>query len=202
MKRLLDSQAVDTSYKIGLRTLVIAGIIINILVSIIVVMAAQKIFNNMPMLMIITIVVLLLLVTVEAYFLLGFLIKPINVAAKRLVRLAEGDLHSDLIHHTYLTETSVMVRALNSVVKVNNEYIEEIKRVLKELEDKHLFVEVSKEFKGDYAAIKESLLKIVDFLNNTMSIIKRSSYCRRQFKSSFIRRHSAFSRCRGAGQLN
>jgi hypothetical protein len=47
-----------------------------------------------------------------------------------------------------------MVRAMNSVIEVNNQYIDEIKRVLGEVENRNLTIEVKKNFMGDYATIK------------------------------------------------
>ena len=166
---------VDTKYKIGLRTLIIAAILLHVLISLVVFYFATSIFDNKPLPMLITGVILIVFVGLDSYFLLGFLIKPINLATKRLLLLAEGDLGSDKVTHTHLTETSVMVRALNAVIGHNNQYINEIKRVLHEVENKNLAVEVDVDFIGDFSAIKTSLVNITKFLNDTMEQIGASS---------------------------
>ncbi len=175
MKNFVHSQTVDTRYKVGLRTLIIVGVLFNVLLSVAVTLLAGSIFDYKPVPMIITIGILLIFSTADSYLLLGFLIKPLTVATKRLILLAEGDLTSSKARHTHLTETSVMVRAMNSVIDINNEYVNEIKRVLQELENKNLTVEVDKNFVGDYATIKSSLINISDFLNNTIDVIGTNS---------------------------
>jgi methyl-accepting chemotaxis protein len=68
-----------------------------------------------------------------------------------------------------------MVRAMNSVIDTNNQYISEIKRVLNEIENRNLAVEVPADFIGDFSVIKTSLVHIIEFLNETMEKIKLSS---------------------------
>jgi len=167
---------VDTKYKIGLRTLINAAILIHLLISLVVFYFVTPIFNNKPLPMLITGVILMIFVGLDAYFLLGLLVKPITLSTKRLLLLAEGDLKSGSIQEkTSLTETCIMVRALNAVIDHNNQYINEIKRVLHEIENKNLTVKVDADFYGDYSAIKTSLVNIVEFMNNTMRQIGVSS---------------------------
>jgi methyl-accepting chemotaxis protein len=175
MKSFGNSMYVDTKYKIGLRTLIIVGVLFNVILSIAVFYFVGQIFNHKPLPMLITTAILILFSLLDSYYLLGFLIKPINLAARRLLLLAEGDLRSDRVAYTHLTETSVMVRALNTVIDNNNKYINEIKRVLHEFENKNLAVEVKTDFIGDFSAIKTSLVNIIEFLNDTMGQIRSSS---------------------------
>jgi hypothetical protein len=91
MKNLLISQTVDTRYKISLRTLIIVGVLFNVVLSIAITLVAGKTFDYRPLPMTITIGILILFSAFDSYFLLGFLIKPITLATRRLVLLAEGD---------------------------------------------------------------------------------------------------------------
>jgi len=175
MKKLGNSQLVDTRYKIGLRTLIIVGILVELLISIVILVIAGIIFSNRLVPMLITIGIVFLFTILYSYFLLGFLIKPITMATNKLLSLAEGNLANDKMKHTHLTETSVMIRAINSVMDNNSQYINEIKRVLNEIENKNLDIEVEKNFSGDYSAIKTSLKEIIEFLNDTMGLIGNSS---------------------------
>jgi methyl-accepting chemotaxis protein len=175
MKRLMNSSVVDTRYSIGLRPLLIAGVLVNVIAAMIVSLYLPSWFNNRIIPIVLTIGIVIIFFGFEAYFVFGLFVKPITTAAKRLVLLAEGDLKSSPAKHTYMTEASVLVRAMNSVIEMNSKYINEIKRVLNEVENKNLTVEVKSDFVGDFAEIKASLVEIVDFLNDTVQTIRKSS---------------------------
>jgi methyl-accepting chemotaxis protein len=175
MKSFGSSTVVDTGYKIGLRTIIIFGVLLNVIITIAVIWITGHFFNLRLIPVLIAAGIVILFSVFDSYFLLGFLIKPIKLATNRLLLLAEGDLRSEKVKHTHLTETSVMVRAMNAVIDINNQYINEIKRVLKNVENKNLAVEVDANFAGDFSAIKTSLTNIITFLNDTMRQIGTSS---------------------------
>lgn len=175
MKHFGTSQVIDTRYKIGLRTLITVTILINLVIAVVVILLAEHGFNYKPLPIILTGALIFILIAIECFVLLGLLTKPIKMSINRLLLLADGDLTSSNIEYTYLTETSVMIRAINSVINVNKQYVDEIKRVLGEIETKNLNIEVDRNFSGDYATIKTSLINIIDFLNETMATIGNSS---------------------------
>ncbi len=175
MKKLMDSKVVDTRYKVKLRTLIILGTLIHVLITGFAVFFVGKATNYQTVPLMITITLAALLTIIDAYLLLGALIKPITLATKRLVMYAEGDLSSNALPYTQLTEASVMVCALNSAIANSTQYEHEIQRVLKEVVNRNLTVEVKGDFLGDYLGTKLSLIEIIKVLNSILLQIGHSA---------------------------
>lgn len=174
MKKFIESNVVDTNYRIGLRTLIIFGIVIHVLIAAFAIFFVGKATDYKIAPVMITICLVTLLTIIDSYFLLGFLIKPINLAIKRLVLFAEGDLNSDPLPFTHLTEASVMVCALNSAITNNTQYEHEVQHILSEMVNKNFAVEVKGNFLGDFLKTKLSLIEIVKVLNSTLLKISQS----------------------------
>ncbi len=175
MKKFIESDIVDTNYKIGLRPLIILGVVIHVIIAAIAIIIVGKATDFRTVPMIITVLVVVLLGIIDEHLLLGFLIKPISLATRRLVSFAEGDLNSEMLPYTHLTEASVMVSALNTAIANNTQYELEIQHVLKEMASKNLAVEVNGKFLGDFIATKYSLIEIVKVLNSTLLQISQSA---------------------------
>lgn len=176
MKKIGDSNTIDSSYKIGLRTLILTVIILFCITSAVVTFFSLKIFNYRLIPVSITISATIVLMGFIGYYLLGYLINPIINTTKRLLLFSEGQLNGDTLQSTNLTEVGVMVRSLNSVLQLNKLYIDEIKDVLNQLEQKNLCTDIRCSFIGDYKSIELSLLEIIQFLNVTMQTIGNSSH--------------------------
>lgn len=174
MKKFIESNVVDTNYRIGLRALIILGIVFHVLIASFATFFVGKATDSKIAPAIITIFLVTLLAIVDSYFLLGFLIKPITMAIKRLVLFAEGDLASDELPYTHLSEASVMVCALNSAIANNTKNEHEIQHILSEMANKNLSVEVKGDFLGDFLKTKLSLVEIVNVLNSTLLKIRQS----------------------------
>ncbi len=100
--------------------------------------------------------------------------KPLRRVTKRLAQLSDGDLHSPVEVEATRDETEVLSRALSQTVLSINSYTSELSRVLNELSKSNLDVSVDGEFRGDFIVMKDSLNKIVKFLNLIMQSIQRS----------------------------
>lgn len=175
MKKYMESKVVDTNYKIGLRTLITLGIEVNILIAALVIIFVCKVTDFQITAVLIAFALATLLTASEAYFLLGFLIRPIEKAIQRLVLFAEGDLNNEQLPYTHMTEASVMTCALNSALANTAEHEKIIQQVLREMANKNLAVEVEGDFLGDYINTKSSLTEIVEVLNSTMLKISQSA---------------------------
>jgi methyl-accepting chemotaxis protein len=100
---------------------------------------------------------------------------PIVNTTNRLVKVAEGDLYGEMPTTHRGDETQILNDAMINTVKEFSAYIKDIERFLSELSDGNLNVTSDLEYIGDYAQIKESLLRIRDNLNTTISGIKEVS---------------------------
>ncbi|MCI1965156.1 MAG: methyl-accepting chemotaxis protein [Oscillospiraceae bacterium] len=100
---------------------------------------------------------------------------PILAVCNRLKLLSTGDLHTDTIKVKAKDETAVLASALNKTVIGLRGYIEEIRKVLREIAYGNLLVQNQNQFKGDFIPIEKSLNFIIEALNNIMSQINGSS---------------------------
>ncbi len=94
---------------------------------------------------------------------------PIGKTAKRMIGLADGNLHDGVdISHTG-DELEMLTNTLNTTVTSVNGYISEIDRVLSHIASGNLDVDTEGEYKGDFGLIRDSLRHIISSLNETMS---------------------------------
>ncbi len=101
---------------------------------------------------------------------------PLGRVTSRITTLAEGDLHSSIEVENTRDETQTLSMALLNTVNSVNSYTSELTRVLTELSQSNLDVSVSGEFHGDFVVMKESLNKIITFLNEIMhSLLQAAS---------------------------
>lgn len=175
MKKFMESKVVDTSYRVGLKTLIILGVIIHLVITSIAILLVGKLTSYKIIPITITIFLAIIITSINSNILLSFLIKPITSALRRLVLFSEGDLNVETLPSSGLTEASVMISALNSAISNNNKYQREVQRVLKEIENYNLSVEVKGDFLGDFNATKLSLIKIINVLNSTLLQISQST---------------------------
>ncbi len=99
-----------------------------------------------------------------------------------LERLSRGELKCDIViekadadteelHKVYSKIADNLGGAINEIKK----YIEEIAKVLGEMSDGNLCVEITSEYKGDFMALKTSINGIVNALNTVLSDINTAS---------------------------
>ena len=101
--------------------------------------------------------------------------KPITDSAQRLKLLADGDISSPTPTCDRNDETLVLIGSLEETVKNLHSYIEDIHTVLSGVADGNLLVKSDTDYKGDFAAIKDSLVMILSSLNSTFVEVDRAA---------------------------
>lgn len=101
--------------------------------------------------------------------------RPVKACADRLVLLSEGDLHTEVPEANSKDEVGVMLSSLKSTTDFLNDAINDIGRGLGEIAKGNLTVTTSFLYKGDFEALKESILTILASLNDTLGQINQSS---------------------------
>lgn len=95
---------------------------------------------------------------------------PIRVSSDSLRLMAQGDLKTE--HESVRTrsdETGALITAFDKTREQLNSYIGDIDTILAGITEGNLNQEVSLEYAGDFATIRNSLTSILDSLNTTMS---------------------------------
>ncbi|MGN0666809.1 MAG: methyl-accepting chemotaxis protein [Huintestinicola sp.] len=100
---------------------------------------------------------------------------PITKACSRLQLLAGGDLESPSPATNRNDETYVLLSSLSNTIERMKNYINDIKMVLNAVSAGDLRVKSQAEYSGDFAAIRDSLEKILFSLNNTFSDVNRAA---------------------------
>ncbi len=101
--------------------------------------------------------------------------QPLGRVTSRIATLAEGDLHTSIEVETTRDETQTLSQALANTVQSMNSYTSELTRVLAELSQSNLDICVNGEFNGDFVVMKNSLSRIIDFLNQIMHAIQQAA---------------------------
>ncbi len=100
---------------------------------------------------------------------------PISKMSKRLEKLSEGDITSDIEEIKSKDEVGTLYKSLSATVLSLRNYITEISSVLGKISNGDLHTKVEHEYIGDFSSIKDSMEKIITSLNYTMTEIKNSS---------------------------
>lgn len=95
---------------------------------------------------------------------------PLRAAANRLKSLSEGDLTSDR-EDVKVPDDEVgrVIEGFDATQAMLKEYIGDIDMVLGNITKGNLDIEITKEYKGDFASIKDNLNKIIASLNGTFT---------------------------------
>ncbi len=101
--------------------------------------------------------------------------KPITDVTNRLKLLAEGDISSPTPTSNRNDETLILINSLEETVKNLHSYIEDIHNVLSSVAEGNLLVKSETDYKGDFAAIKDSLVMILGSLNSTFVEVDRAA---------------------------
>ena len=100
---------------------------------------------------------------------------PIVSLVARIEKLAEGDLHSEVPQIKSSNEIGVLSRSFTKTVDTLKGYVGEISDVLTSLKEGDCTVEAKKDYRGDFAPIKDSLEGIVDNLNRMFTEIRTAA---------------------------
>lgn len=95
--------------------------------------------------------------------------KPVKNVTNRMVSLADGDLHTEVINLRSGDELEIMTRTLADTVESLNRYISDIRQVLNGVADGDLQIEPRVEYRGDFTQIRNSLGNILQSMNETIT---------------------------------
>lgn len=101
--------------------------------------------------------------------------RPLGRVTDRISALADGDLHSPVVIEKTGDETETLSMALSETIDDINEYMSQLSKVLAEISNSNLNVAVHGEFRGDFVFMKDSLNKIIDFMNNIIDSLQQGS---------------------------
>lgn len=101
--------------------------------------------------------------------------RSLKGVTERIGLLAQGDLKTPTEVIQTNDETEILSNALNDTVGSINGYISELSEILEEMSKGNFKVGTRGDFDGDFVIMKESLDKIIDFLNDMLRSVKRSS---------------------------
>ena len=95
--------------------------------------------------------------------------KPVKNVTNRMVSLADGDLHTEVISLRSGDELEIMTRTLADTVESLNRYISDIRQVLNGVADGDLQIEPQVEYRGDFTQNRNSLGNILQSMNETIT---------------------------------
>ncbi len=94
---------------------------------------------------------------------------PVKSVTDRMVALADGDLHTEVVPVHSKDELELMTRTLKATVEGVNRYISDIQRVLTQVAGGGLDVSPLPGYHGDFILIRDSLSTIIQSMNGTIS---------------------------------
>lgn len=95
--------------------------------------------------------------------------RPVKNVTNRMISLADGDLHTEVINVSSGDELEIMTRTLADTVESLNRYISDIRQVLSGVADGDLQIEPQVEYQGDFTQIRNSLGNILQSMNETIT---------------------------------
>ncbi|MCI8466312.1 MAG: HAMP domain-containing protein [Lachnospiraceae bacterium] len=100
---------------------------------------------------------------------------PVKVVTDRMVSLADGDLHTEVVSVDSGDELEVLTSTLDATVERLNCYISDIRQVLTQIAGGNLDVSPQVDYKGDFSLIQNSLTAISQSMNGTISSFRAAS---------------------------
>lgn len=94
--------------------------------------------------------------------------RPVKSVTSRMVALADGNLHEEIVPVKSGDELEVLTRTLAVTVESVNRYISDIQKVLSNVASGNLCVDPQVKYKGDFSLIKECLHNIICSMNETI----------------------------------
>ena len=117
----------------------------------------------------------LILSVLIAFRIANSIVKPVVSLVTRIESLAEGDLHTSVPEVKSRDEIRTLSTAFQETINSLNAYIGDIRSVLGSISQGDYTVQIDREYKGDFIAIRESLNFIVRSLNRTVGSINQIS---------------------------
>ena len=101
--------------------------------------------------------------------------KPLGELNEVLSNMSEGNLSNSFIKGNYNGEFRNMKHSVNASVEFISSYIIEISEILEKLSNQDLTVSIEREYRGDFASIREALNEIIDTFNSVLYEIEGTS---------------------------
>jgi len=120
-------------------------------------------------------IIMLIISIVLIYRLSKSISISVNKATKRIVTLADGDLKTQVEIVNSKDEIELLTSSLQTTISSINYYVSEIRRILINISNGNLNINVDENYKGDFIIIKDSLNHIINSLNKTMQMINNSA---------------------------
>ena len=130
--------------------------------------------NSILVFVIIVSVIGIIILSVLTFIVLKVSLKPIEKIVALARNMQEGRLNTDIEVNTK-DELGQLAEIFKGTAAILNGYIKEISDVLGKISSRNLSVEVERDYIGDFAPIKESLINIVRSFNNTFKLIGLSA---------------------------
>lgn len=96
---------------------------------------------------------------------------PVKQMAGRIEKLAEGDLHTEVLEVASKDEIGILTNSLRTTVCTLQNYVGEISDVLNRLAEGDCTAETVQDYAGDFTPIKKAFLTILSNLNRMFSEI-------------------------------
>ncbi|MEG0944475.1 MAG: methyl-accepting chemotaxis protein [Angelakisella sp.] len=103
------------------------------------------------------------------------IIRPIIQVKNEMMEISKGNLASHFHMTPDTSEIGMLVYAITETKKTLQSYIGDISHKLSRMADNDMAIEVELDYIGDFAPIKESLIRIVSALNQTLSHINAAA---------------------------
>ncbi len=103
------------------------------------------------------------------------IIKPIIRIKENMVRVAEGDLSQSVKVTIDNTEIGQLAYGTATVIATFQSVVNEVTHILTEMSNGNLVVEITSDYRGDFAEIKTSLNRIVESFNEVLSDVKSAA---------------------------
>ena len=94
--------------------------------------------------------------------------RPVQQVTDRMVALAGGDLHTEVLPVRTGDELEVMTQTLDATRESMNRYISDIQQVLTQVANGDLRTQPQVDYKGDFVLIRSSLHTITESMNETL----------------------------------
>ncbi|HAQ41938.1 MAG TPA: hypothetical protein DCM73_14650 [Clostridiales bacterium] len=135
--------------------------------------------NTKELIVIILLIYILtiVLLSVVMYVILGVVTKPIKNVTEITNKLAKGelDVNIDVNSNDEIGELAKSIESLTVRLKSYIVYIDESVKVLDDLADGNLVMELNNDYAGEFAKLKNALMHVSDTLKETIGKIKESS---------------------------
>lgn len=128
--------------------------------------------------MIIVIIIAMIIAIFLGIFISRLISKPIFACAKRLEKLAEGDLKAPIPEIHTKDETGILANSTGIIVNTINGVIGGLTYALTEMSNGNLDIEndAHEFYVGDFKVLETAMYEILVKLNNTLSQINQSAY--------------------------